>query len=180
MWRKIQPIVLILSLAMNMGFASAWIAGVIRQETTAGCRAQRHGDEEIWCPLHRRLGVSEAQWREIEPRMLAFHDSTRVLCQQMQVLRGEVIDHLMANKPDLAAIEALQKDIEAQQQQMQGLVLHHLLRQKRILTPGQWRNLLGMMRGNGGCGGHGPLRAMPGRPGCGDSAYRQGWRNRDQ
>lgn len=166
MWRKMQPIVLILSLALNAGFASAWIAGVVRQETTAGCRAQRHVDGEIWCPLHRRLGVSEAQWRTIEPRMLAFHDSSRVVCRRMQTLRGEVMDLLAANKPDRAAITAHHEEITAQQQTMQQLVLRHLLREKEDLTPEQWQQLLELMRDRKGCGGYGPLRAMRAGAGC--------------
>lgn len=171
MWRRIHPIVLILSLAMNAGFASTWIAGLVRQRTAAGCRLEQQNTEKIWCPLHRRLGVSEAQWSDIEPRMLAFHDSTRVLCRRMQALRGEVMDLLAADKPDRAAIEARQREIASRQQHMQRLVIQHLLREKDSLTPGQWRKLLELMRLGKGCGGHGPLRAVQGI-GCGDSTHR--------
>lgn len=180
MWRKIQPIVLILSLAMNVGIASAWIAGVVRVKATTACRVEGARDANIWCPLHRRLGVSEAQWREIEPRMLAFHDSTRAVCRRMQTLRDEVVDLLGADNPERAEIESRQQDIAALQQHMQRLTLRHLLREKENLTPGQWENLLEMMRGNEGCGAHGPLRAMRGRPGCGDSIFEHSWRKQNR
>ena len=160
MWRKIQPIVLILSLAMNAGLASAWVAGLVRQKTTVDCCAQAHTESNIWCPLHRRLGVSEVQWRDIEPRMLAFHDSSRILCRRMQMVRGEVMDLLAADNPDLAAVKTRKEDIASQQQAMQQLVLRHLLREKEILTPEQWQELLELIRGREGCGGHGPLRTM--------------------
>ena len=146
MWRRIQPIVLILSLAMNAGFASVWIAGVVRRNMEFDCRAPESAEGNIWCPLHRSLGVSEEQWREIGPRMRAFHDSTRMVCERMQVLRDEVIDLLAADNPDREAIETRQKDIVAQQRNMQKLVLRHLLREKQDLTPGQWQKLLELMR----------------------------------
>lgn len=180
MWRKMQPIVLVLSLAMNAGFATAWIAGVVRRNTAINCRAPEYAEGKIWCPLHRRLGVSEAQWREIEPRMLVFHDSTRAVCRQMQTLRDEVMNLLGADNPERAEIESRQQDIAALQQHMQRLTLRHLLREKENLTPSQWQNLLEMMRGNEGCGGHGPLRAMRGRPGCGDSIFKHSWRKQDR
>jgi len=166
MWRKIQPIVLILSLAMNAGFASAWVAGFVRRNTAVNCRAPDYAEGKIWCPLHRQLGVSQGQWRTIEPRMRAFHDSSRVVCQRMQTLRDEVMGLLAADKPDRAAITAHQEEITAQQQIMQHLVLRHLLREKEDLTPEQWQQLLELMRDRKGCGGHGPLRAMRSGAGC--------------
>lgn len=150
MWHKVRPLLIILSIALNMAFVGTWIVGSLRQKALPGHGA-RCGTGEIWRPLHRRLGLSDAQWREIEPRMRAFHDSTRARCGRMRALRSELIDLLAADRPDREAITAQQEAILAGQREMQERVIAHLLAEKQALTTEQQKKFFQMIRQRSGC-----------------------------
>lgn len=162
MWKKVKPLLILLSVALNVAFVVIWAAHAVPTHLRAW-RGPAH-EEGVWCPLHRRLGATEAQWREIEPRLVEFQQSARLVCDEVNRLRGEMIDLVAAPDPDTDAIRAKQEEILAGQRRMQQLVIEHLLNEKKLLHEDQQRRLFEMLRRRSGCAGHGP---MMGRAGVG-------------
>jgi len=166
MWKKLKPLLILLSITLNIAFVAIWAAHAVPTHLR-DWRGVAH-EEGVWCPLHRQLGVTEAQWGEIEPQLVEFQKSARAQCAQVNRLRGELIDLVAAPEPDRNAIRAKQKEILAGQRRMQELVIEHLLTEKQLLTPEQQEQLFQMMRSQSGCAGHAPMTGgMRGRRGKG-------------
>ena len=154
MWKKIAPLLILLSVALNVAFIGVWAARAV------GCRRSvEHADGggKVWCPLHRRLNVTDEQWRQIEPRLAAFRRDSQSRCQEIGRLRGEMIDLIEADEPDRQAIAAKQEEIRAGQRQMQQLVIEHLLAEKEVLTAKQERELFDILRRRSACAGPGRM-----------------------
>ena len=145
-----------LSVGLNLAFVGLWAVHAM-----PGCRHVR-GRGKVWCPLHRQLGATPEQWREIEPSMLAFQAKAREICGEAGRLRLELIDLLAAETPDKEAIAKKQAEIHKRQRRMQQLVVEHLLQTRETLTPEQRKTLFDMLRRKVGCGSHGPMRFMRG------------------
>ncbi len=173
MWKKAKPLLILLSVGINVAFVAAWVAHALPSRT-GGPRGDR-GGAGVWCPLHRQLGTSERQWQEIEPRLKQFQERSQELCGQINQLRSEMIDLVATAEPDRAAIEAKQKEILAGQGKMQAMVIEHLLAERQSLTPEQQKQLFEMIRRRAGCAGHGPLMGPGQGDGCGmGNALRDG------
>jgi Spy/CpxP family protein refolding chaperone len=156
---KLWKFVLILSLSTNLAFVGTWAAERFAGTQAAGSAESIKTDGTgIWCPLHRKLGVTQEQWRRIEPEMKAFHEKVRESCKEMQGLRREMMQLLSQQEPDREAISAQQQRILDGQRKMQDLVLNLILTEKEILTAEQENELFEMLREGASCGG-------PGRPG---------------
>lgn len=164
MWKKIAPLLIVLSVALNIAFISVWAVHAAR----AHWPTKGNGDGEIWCPLHRRLNMTDEQWREIEPGLVKFQESARGVCDEVNRLRCEMIDLIAASDADPEAIRAKQEEIFAAQKRLQELVIERLVTEKQLLKPEQQRQLFQMMRSRFGCGGHGRMtRGRHGRRGRG-------------
>lgn len=165
--RKIKPLLIILSVGLNMAFVVAWAAHAL----PAGTGRRRGGQDDrgggVWCPLYRQLGTSEKQWQEIEPRLKTFQERAQETCRQVSQLRSELIGLIAAPEPDRAAISAKQKEILAGQEKIQALVIEHLLAARQSLTLEQQKQLFDMIRRRAGCAGHGPLVGPGQGEGCG-------------
>lgn len=114
----------------------------------------RHGG--IWCPLHRRLDTTPEQWRQLEPELMEFQETSQAICEEVNRKRREMIDLIAAPKPDRRAIAAKQEEILAAQRKMQNLVIDHFLATKQILNTAQQEELFDLLRQRGGCRGRGP------------------------
>ena len=154
MWKKIAPLLIVLSVALNVAFIGVW--GVHAGRTHWLVDGTRDG--KVWCPLHRRLNVTDEQWREIEPRIVEFLRRSQAICADMNRLRTELIDLIAADQPDREAIAAKQERIRAGQQRMQQLVVEYLLAEKEVLTAEQQKELFELIRQRSAC--HGPSRMM--------------------
>lgn len=152
MWKKVVPLFIVLSIALNIAFVGIWAVHAVRAPWGEG--RSRHG--EVWCLLHRRLNVTDEQWREIEPRLDDFQKAARGIREDVNRSRTELLDLIAAAEPDREALRAKQDEILAAQRRMQDLVIEHLLSQKNVLTPTQQRELFDMMRRRSGCTGQGP------------------------
>ena len=152
MWNKIRPLLIFLSVALNLAFVVAWAAIALPSHLRA--RGQSERDEVVSCPLHQRLGATEAQWREIEPRVLKFQESARSACAEASHARGELIDLIAAPAPNREAIAAKQEEIVASQRRMQDLVVNLLLNEKGVLTEEQQGQLFRLLRQQSGCAAH--------------------------
>ena len=158
MWKKIAPMLIVLSVALNVAFIGVWAFQTVRSRWPAGY-IEDHG--KIWCPLHRHLNVTDEQWHRIEPRMKEFLRNSQDLCKDINRLRGEMIDLIAAAEPDRQAIAAKQEQIRAGQQRMQQLVIEHLLAEKQVLTAEQQKELFDMIRRRSTCAGPGRMMSLP-------------------
>lgn len=169
MWKKIRPLLILLSVTLNVAFVVFSAADALPGRL-CGPRGPRQ-EEGTWCPLHRRLGTTEAQWRKIEPRLAEFQRSARAVCKEVNRARGEMINLIAAPEPNPEALGAKQDEILAGQRRMQNLVIDHLLSEKKVLTQDQQRELFDMLRRRRGCDGHGPMMGPLGTgPSCRDAA----------
>lgn len=154
MWKKMAPLLIVLSVTLNIAFIGTWVghaAATLRaaQETYEG---------EVWCPLHRELAVTSEQWQQIEPRLEAFRAEAQAVSAEMNRLRAELIDLIAGPQPDRQAIAAVQDEIRIQQRRMQELVVEHLLAEKEVLTTEQQGELFEMIRRRSGCMGPALMR----------------------
>ena len=164
MRRKAVLLLVALSLALNVAFVAVWALHALPPMMRWGEPAATEG---IWCPLHRRLAATEAQWQEIEPRLVEFQNAARDVCEEVNQSRTELIGLIADDEPDTEAVQAKQEEILAGQRRMQQLVIDYLLADKRTLTPEQQRQLFDMLRQRTGCAGHGPIAGpMRGGPSC--------------
>ena len=157
MWKKIALMLIVLSVALNVAFISVWAFQTVRSHWPAG-HIEDHG--KVWCPLHRHLNVTDEQWRQIEPRMKEFLRNSQDICQDINRLRGEMIDLIAADEPDRQAITAKQDQILAGQGRMQQLVIEHLLAEKQVLTVEQQKELFDMIRRRSACSGPGRMMSL--------------------
>lgn len=158
MWKRIAPLLIVLSVALNIGVGGVWLSHAVNEY-----QASRPHDENaggVWCPLHRSLGVTEEQWDRLEPDFVEFQQKSEALCQEINRKRGELIDLIASSQPDRDAITTKQEEIRRGQEQMQRLVIEHLLGEKEVLTPEQQAQLFAMIRNRTGCAGHGFLRGL--------------------
>ncbi|OGV75469.1 MAG: hypothetical protein A3K19_29315 [Lentisphaerae bacterium RIFOXYB12_FULL_65_16] len=160
MWKKLAPLLIVLSVTLNVAVAGFWGARCWRSTCAVSGSC---GQAEVGCPLHRRLGASEEQWRRIEPVVTAFRQESRTVCQEVAQARLELLELLAAPKPDTETIAAKQEEILAGQRRVQELVIKYILREKEILTPEQCRALFDLLRQRNDCAGHGPMLGTPGR-----------------
>ncbi|MFW6028206.1 MAG: Spy/CpxP family protein refolding chaperone [bacterium] len=154
MWKRIAPLLVVLSVALNMAFISVWAVHAARAHWPTGT-ADENG---TWCPLYRRLDVTDEQWRQIEPRIAEFRARSQTICAEMNRMRAELIDLIASDNPGRDAIAAKQEEIRAGQQRMQQLVVERLLAEKEVLTPEQQKELFELIRQRSAC--HGPGRMM--------------------
>lgn len=162
MWKKIAPLLIVLSVALNIAFISVWAVHAARSHWPTDAPSR----EDAWCPLHRRLNVTDEQRRQLEPRIAEFRSRSQTICVELNRLRTELIDLIASDNPDRQAIAAKQEEIRAGQQRMQQLVVEHLLAEKQVLTAEQQKELFDLIRQRSAC--HGPGRMM-GLPGAGSS-----------
>jgi len=155
MWNKIRPLLISLSIGLNLAFVVFWAVEALPSHFRA--QDQSGHDERVSCPLHRQLGATEEQWREIEPRVVKFQESARLVCGEARRAQGEMIDLIAAPEPNREAIRAKQEEIMTCQRRMQELVVNHLLNEKTVLTREQQEQLFRMVRQQAGCAAHGAM-----------------------
>jgi len=163
MWKKIAPLLIVLSVALNIAVVGVWAAHVVRGHWIGRDRyGPGDGGEGVWCPLHRRLSVTDEQWQRIEPRIAEFRRRSQAICAETNRLRTELIDLIASDEPDQDAIAAKQEEIRAGQQRMQELVVEHLLAEKELLTAEQQKELFDLIRQRSACHGPGRMMGLPG------------------
>ncbi len=153
MRRPGATILLSLSLALNVAFAGTWVAHAFAAGRPGTHDPAPRPDDR--CPLYARLGLSEQQWRTIEPRWAEFRAASDARCAEIKRLHGELYDRLAAAPPDRAAVGALLDRISAGQRAMQDLVVAYLIDQGGTLSAEQRAEMIGVLRRRSGCPGHG-------------------------
>jgi Spy/CpxP family protein refolding chaperone len=170
MGARIRTLLIILSISLNVAFLTAWGVKTCDKRADAARNNLRSCNQDscrIWCPLHRALGTTDAQWKVLEPIQQNFQSATQEFTDSADVLRAQLVDLLAEPVLNQAAIDAKQNEICAVQRHMQTLVVNHLLDEKRVLTSAQQAKLFAMMRENGACSGHrGTMGAKHGGKAC--------------
>lgn len=146
MWRKVRPIVLAVSVALNVALLSTWAVRAIPAHLARRPSAGQPQQPEIWCPMHRELGLTTEQWKKIEPQMLRFHRQIREQRGKLKGLREEMFELLRADRADREKMKAQQEKILQALRGMQDIVLDHLLAEKRLLTDAQQSRLFEMVK----------------------------------
>lgn len=146
MWKTTRPFLIIASLSLNLAFVGMWLTHASPIGASSRPPAPVAKRQEIWCPLHRELKVTDAQWAKIEPGLREFQVAVGQLWQQADAKRAEVIDLIAADNPDVDKILGKQAEVLATKQQIQRLVVEHLLAEKEVLTTEQQRQLFAMLR----------------------------------
>jgi Spy/CpxP family protein refolding chaperone len=141
----VKPLLVLLSVALNGAFVAGWLS----QTLPAKLRTQVA--KPAGCTLFQKLGLSETQLRELEPRLAKFRATARAQCREIGRLRRQLIDLLAAPEPCREAIRAKQKEILEGQRKMQDLVVEQLLAEKSTLTPEQQRALFDLIRSECSC-----------------------------
>jgi Spy/CpxP family protein refolding chaperone len=166
MWKRTWPILALASVALNVAFIGVAATQVVRTHAGAPETCEpRPGRGEVWCPLHRQLGVTPEQWRRLQPTLIEFHQASRAVREEVGRKREALIGLLSSSPPDRQALAAAQEEVLAGQRRMQQLVVEHLLAEKDVLTPEQEKELFDLIRKRGGCTTQGPL--MMGADGTG-------------
>lgn len=150
MWKKIAPLLVILSISLNIAFLGGWIVQAAKKQPAnpGPCSQACEGSS---CPLHRDLNITKHQWKQMEPRLAQFRSESEALCRDIQRLRGELIDLIASPEPDSTAIALKQDQILAGQRKMQEQVINHLLAEKQMLTEEQQARLWDKIREKTGC-----------------------------
>lgn len=154
MWRKIRPFVLSVSIALNAAIIGAWAFHAVPAHLRGRPDGLAEKQYESWCPLQRKLGITEEQWKKIEPDLRSFRREVRDRRQNMQKLSDEMVDILQAPEVDKERMKSQQEKILRAHRKMQDLVLDHILNQKRILTSEQKEKLFELLRNR--MGNHAP------------------------
>ncbi|MCF8062836.1 MAG: periplasmic heavy metal sensor [Deltaproteobacteria bacterium] len=154
MWNNLRKPLFALSLGLNLAFIAMWLVHSLSAPGDAGDLSRPEIDGSVPSVLHREIGVTEEQWRKIEPLVLDFREKAGKQRQQISALQGQLMDLLTMPEVDEAAIRKTQEEILAGQRRMQNLVIDHLLKEKEFLSPEQGKRLMQSLceqcRQNGG------------------------------
>ncbi|MHB8954529.1 MAG: Spy/CpxP family protein refolding chaperone [Pirellulaceae bacterium] len=151
MLRQTKPLLIILSVALNIAFVGVWLAyAAAPRMQWQGTSCEPGNRETVWCPLHRELNCTPAQWEKIEPRLRDFRVAADAIGQEIGLRRLRIIDLLTSQQPDLSAVKNTQDEILAGQRKMQTLVVEQLTFEKSILTLSQQEQLFDMLRSRSG------------------------------
>lgn len=146
MWRKIIPLLLVLSVGMNIAVLAIW--GLRDRPADPAGTCSEEGD----CPiLHQKLEADLDQQRILNDLLTRFHAEARPICIAVDGLREELIDLIAAESPDSAAIAVKRAEIIEGQSRMQELVVEHLLAEKAVLHADQREVLFELLRSRPGC-----------------------------
>jgi Spy/CpxP family protein refolding chaperone len=172
MINKVLALVLIFSLAFNIAFVGIWgyQRTISRSARPVGLGRQvRRGPgarplAELDLPPEVQQGVSE--------RVRHLQEQIRKQQASMQVQRNQLFRLLDAPEMDEQAVQEAYERLEAAQKDTNRLVLEHMRKLREVLTPEQYRKLMGMMRNSA------EGQRMGRRPGGGQQWRPRGMRER--
>jgi len=142
MWNNLRKPLFALSVGLNLAFIAVWLVHSLSVPGDAGGLSRPESDGAVPSALHREIGVTEEQWRKIEPLVLDFREKATKQRQKISALRGQLMELLTMSNVDKAAIRKTQEEILAGQRRMQNLVIDHLLKEKELLSPEQGKKLM--------------------------------------
>jgi Spy/CpxP family protein refolding chaperone len=142
MWNNLRKPLFALSVGLNLAFIAMWLVHSLSAPDDAGGLSRPEIEGAVPSAIHREIGVTEEQWRKIEPLVLDFREKAGKQRQKISALRGQLMDLLTIPEVDKAAIQEKQEEILEGQRRMQNLVIDHLLKEKELLSPEQGKKLM--------------------------------------
>ena len=150
MKRAFVAILIALSVGLNIAFIAGWAMSNWpawqRWRGSAQGPSASSSSNEIWHPMHRRLGIGRGRWQRLEPKVHRFYEDIQPIQRRINERRRELIDLLSKPRPDHEAIETKQQQILDEQARMQDRVVQQLLTEKQALTEPQQRQLFNLLR----------------------------------
>jgi Spy/CpxP family protein refolding chaperone len=150
MKRALLIILIALSVGLNMAFIAGWAVSNWPAWRFWGGAGQGPGasssSNEIWHPMHRRLGIGRGRWQRLEPEVRQFYHDIQPIQRRINGLRRGLIDLLAQPQPNREAIQAKQQQILDEQARLQDRVVQQLLTEKQALTEPQQRQLFDLLR----------------------------------
>jgi Spy/CpxP family protein refolding chaperone len=148
------------SLVLNIAFVAMWLAHAVPRHFMKpcqyGCAESRHQK----CPMQKALSLNDSQWTKLHPAIESIRETSSGLYRELAKDRMTLVNELEKNPTDSAALSACKERIIACQKNIQGLVINHILEEKKMLTPEQQRRFFSAIRGNMSCGGVQGLMGM--------------------
>jgi len=148
------------SLVLNVAFVAMWMAHAaprhFKKHCQYGCAESLHQK----CPMQKALSLNDSQWTLLHPKIESIRETTSGLYRELAKNRMALVDELEKTPTDSTALFARRERIIACQKNIQGLVINHLLEEKKMLTPEQQRRFFSAIRGNMSCGGAQGLMGM--------------------
>ena len=160
MWKRLRNPFIALSLGLNIAFVAVWLANGLPDPIPPQRNSESvSGNLAVSSALHNEIGVSEDQWKQIEPHFRHFQKQAADQRRMISRLRGQLMELLASPDTSREMIKAKQEEILSAQRQMQDLVIAFLLMEKEILTPQQQKDLIEAIHrhcvGAGNCGSNG-------------------------
>jgi len=164
MFRKGLTLLLIFSLALNLAFVGVWGYHVfyVRPRLPGGRLWLAPPIQAGWPPP--ALGLRDEQRERMLAEQRRFRREMQVIQAEARRNSEELLDLVLAPQPDLEAIRARQREIEAKRSELQARVVKHLLSLKGTLTPEQQKRLIWMLRMRARGQSRGPFRRAFPRP----------------
>ncbi len=146
MWRRIIPLLLALSLGMNLALLAVWclrgggLCGDHACPAEVGCRR-----------LHTYLDAGEGQRNVLTNLTTQFQERTWPIRCEIDAHRSRLLDLLQAEDPDSQAIADERAAILEGQGRVQALVIEQILAEKAVLDSVQQGAFFKLLRSRPGC-----------------------------
>ncbi|HME45060.1 MAG TPA: periplasmic heavy metal sensor [Syntrophorhabdales bacterium] len=143
--------ILIISLVLNVSFLGA--AGYTHYKQTRyrpapfGYGVPAHGPLGGGTHLFQELALKPDQLKAFQEKALPFHAAIAKKKQEVDRLRTALFGLMRADNPDQKAIEATIAGINKTQEEMQKMVVAHMLECKGMLNKDQQQKFLNMIEG---------------------------------
>lgn len=142
--KKSVLLILVCSLALNIGFAGTYAFNMISHSNKViqtNCSFILAGT-----PLYANLGLRQTQIDRIEPVIRDFHEKTAVLREQIMTHRRQLVDEMAKDTIDHESLNVIHNEISAGQSKLQQLVMQHILDMKQAMDPDQRARFFEAMR----------------------------------
>ncbi len=147
MWRRIVPLLLALSLGMNLALLAVWcLRGGVCGNRPCPAEGECRG-------LHTYLGAREAQRNVLGHLNTQFRERALPIRCEIDAHRSRLLDLLEAQDPDSQAMAAERAAILDGQGRMQALVIEQILAEKAVLDSVQQKSFFELLRSRPGCMG---------------------------
>jgi len=156
--RKVLPVLLVFSLALNSAFIGAWayhyffVRPVLREQMLRAARPERHA----MAGALAELNLTGEQRRRLMAGRVALRRGIEEPRRRAEVAKERLLDLLAAPEADPEALKAAQQEIAADRAEVLRLVFEHLLRVRDVLSHEQRVEFREMLRGM-----RGPHRGAP-------------------
>ncbi|MFO8008408.1 MAG: periplasmic heavy metal sensor [Candidatus Brocadiia bacterium] len=140
MSNKVLSLILIFSLAFNIGFIGIWVYNITVPERRPEPAAEAPPPPWAQLPLQPEQRQSlRAEWQQLLAELEPLRD-------ELRAQRGRLMDLLSAPEPNEAEVRRARERIGELQERSRELVLEHMERTRRALPPRQRKRMFQLLR----------------------------------